>query len=280
MNLIIYGYDAIGDWISVNGLIRYLLKYYSNIHIITNHISLCTELYRNNSNIIINNINNVTNTTFDELSFGIWGYCEKCYNVRYCFNRFNKIGNFYNIVCQNITSCLDEADYKSNYSHILSGDSIEYENNSSAFYLGLGIPSNIKLDYFYFERNLSNEDELYSKLKLKDNEFSVICEYDNNIIEKNKIKNKNIINIHNISNFFDIIKIIENASEVHLIENSVALFIYHMQYKNLMKNVNICLHTYARQEIHRKVTKNNPSNMYLDMLLKPKLENWEIINCY
>lgn len=277
MNLIIHGYDAIGDWISVNGLIRYLLKYYSNIHIITNLVSLCTELYRDNSNIIINNINNITNTTFDELSFNIWEYSEKCYNVRYYFNRINRIGNFYNIVCKNITS-YPKLDNQSNYTHNFNIDSIEYENNSSAFYLALGIPSNIKLDYFYFERNLSKEDELYSRLNLKDNNFSVICEYDNNYIEKNKIKNKNIINIHNISNFFDIIKIIENALEVHLIENSLALFIYHMQYKNLMKNVNICLHTYARQEIHRKVTKNNPSNIYLDMLLKPKLENWEIIN--
>lgn len=51
-----------------------------------------------------------------------------------------------------------------------------------------------------------------------------------------------------------------------------------MQKKCSMKLKQINLPVYANNLPHRKVSLENPSNMYLDFLIKPKLDNWNIIN--
>jgi len=53
--------------------------------------------------------------------------------------------------------------------------------------------------------------------------------------------------------------------------------IYHLQYKKIMKNVAINMHTYSRKESIRKCTSLSNSNLYLDMFLYPKLKNWNFI---
>jgi hypothetical protein len=101
-----------------------------------------------------------------------------------------------------------------------------------------------------------------------------------NPIDKEKINNKEnlpLINIDFLSEkLYDICKIVENSEECHLIENSTALFIYHLQYKNLIKKNKVYLHAYARKESNR-IAKKDLSNVYIDMFLQPKLENWELI---
>ncbi len=44
-----------------------------------------------------------------------------------------------------------------------------------------------------------------------------------------------------------------------------------------MKNVEVNLHAYARTEWHRKCDGPDCNNQYLNMLLKPKLDNWNVI---
>jgi hypothetical protein len=56
------------------------------------------------------------------------------------------------------------------------------------------------------------------------------------LIDKKYVKYDRVINLNNISPiFFDILKVIEECDDIHLIENSISLFVYHLQYKNLMK---------------------------------------------
>ena len=123
------------------------------------------------------------------------------------------------------------------------------------------------------------EEELFNKLDLTNKKYIVVSNNTINPINIDKIYNINnypLINIEYLSEVYDICKIIENAEECHLIENSNALFIYHLQYKNLIKNNKIYLHAYARTEPHR-ICRKNLNNVYIDMFLQPKLDNWEII---
>jgi hypothetical protein len=296
MNLLIRGYDAYGDWISYNGLIRYLINYYDYIYITSNYIDFVSELFKDNKKIIIireinvnsyyffflkyvNNIPQLFNfdNNFDELNLCIWDKNpqKKIKLSRNFFCNTNRIGKYLKI------DCIDISGIPETYSNpdILKENSKEYENNSTAFYLANGIPKYIKFDNFYYERNKINEEKLYNKLNLIKNNYSVICEYGNNLIDRIYISNKEqIINIHNISKFFDILMILENATEVHLIENAVSLFIYHMQTRKLMKNITINLHIYSRKEPARIISNDIKSNIYLNMLLQPILPNWNIIN--
>ena len=92
------------------------------------------------------------------------------------------------------------------------------------------------------------------------------------------MKHKKIINLHNISpNLVDVLKILENSDDIHLIENTVSLLVYHLQSANLLDRFNVNLHAYARKESHRKCDGPDCNNPYLNMLLLPKLDNWEVV---
>lgn len=272
MLLIITGYDAIGDWISYNGLIRYLSTIYDKIYLNTKN-KIVSMIFSDNNKIQINIPNNLKtlDNHIDELNLAIWEKHKNIYNyTKNYFDKENKIGDFFNIEHTKITNLP-----KSKKGRILIHK--EYENNSTAFYLANGIPKKIKFDNFYIKRDIEAEEKLFNKLKLKSKEYIVICEYGNNKINKKHIDNNyKIINLHKISNFIDIFKVVEEAKEIHLIENSIALMIYHMQFNNLLIRNSIYFHLYARKEKHRKVSNENDHNQYTDMFLFPKLDNWTL----
>ena len=111
-----------------------------------------------------------------------------------------------------------------------------------------------------------------------DDDYAIICEMENGMIDRKHIKEDKVINLHRLTdNFMHTIKLIENAKEVHLIENSVSLFVYHMQCAGKMDATPINLHAYARKESHRKCDGPNCDNKFLNMLKYPQLENWNFI---
>ena len=121
------------------------------------------------------------------------------------------------------------------------------------------------------------EEELFASLDI-DEPYSVVCDYGENLIDRKYVKHKKIINLHNISpNLVDILKILENSDDIHLIENTVSLLVYHLQSANLLDRFNVNLHAYARKESHRKCDGPDCNNPYLNMLLLPKLDNWEVV---
>lgn len=278
MILIFSGYDAPGDWISYNGMIRFFLIFYEEIYIETCY-HFIKDLFHDEKRIkfLFEGFKYNPVKIYDEISVHVFEKRKKKYDfTRHFFNLENKIGKFLNVNCKDIDiyPSIDKE-----YPQRLLNEYSVFENNSTAFYLAMGLPKDIKLNYFYFDRMKDKEEHLYDRLNLQDKKYIAVCLSKNTLIQLEKIDNKDnlpIINIDYISNLWDILKVIESAEECHLIENSISLFTYHLQYKNLIKTKKVYLHAYARSEPTRIVNKET-SNMFFDMLLQPKLDNWEII---
>lgn len=105
----------------------------------------------------------------------------------------------------------------------------------------------------------------------------VIINYPEHLYDIEKIKktysngfNISIVNLHFSSDLvFDMIKIIENAKELHLVSTFWALIIYYMQHKyNLFSKIPIFFHSYVR---HGR----------LECLYKEyeTFDNWTFYNC-
>jgi hypothetical protein len=176
----------------------------------------------------------------------------------------------------------DNVDFDINFPHG------KHDNCSFWFYNSNGLPHEIKYKNFMFERLYEDENELFDSLNIN-SDYVAICEYKSeyniedqtsepveNLIDRKYLNQQDrFINLHNLSSkYLDILKVVENAKEVHLIENSVALFVYFMQLSGRMKKFPVKLHAYARREKKRDY-KVNPQ--FLNMFLTPKIDNWEFI---
>lgn len=129
------------------------------------------------------------------------------------------------------------------------------------FYESYDIPYITRINDFKFIRDYKLEENTY-------NDF--INKYGNNYILYHEVienynQNYPIINLNGISNiFFDTIKILENAIEIHLLDSVWGAFIYLLDGKyRLFKNKKIIL--YAKRG-------------YIKMFEQPiKLDNWIIL---
>jgi hypothetical protein len=256
-NIFFIGYDAIGDYISYNGMIRSLSEYYDKVTVVTNYGDFVRLSFRDNdkiTNISYNSYYELINKDeyFDIIDARVWeDYGKPPIKGNY-YDRNNKFGD----LCEQVVN-----------------------DNASSFYSILGFPISNRINKYYLQRLDEQENNLMNKHHLINTEYSVICEYGINNINRKYVEKENIVNLHMISNdMLDIVKIVENANDIHLIENSVALLIYHLQSKNLMKKVNVNLHAYSRKDVpYRVCNGDDKNNFYINMLLSPRLENWNII---
>lgn len=94
---------------------------------------------------------------------------------------------------------------------------IKHDVFDVGFYLSVGLPYSSRFDDFYFLRNLDKEKEVYNKLNPKNEQYIFIHN-----VDKNRIR-KDLKIIENPSEFklFDLLYLIENATEVHLMESSI-----------------------------------------------------------
>lgn len=276
-------YCGYGDWISVSGMARFLATKYEEVNIIGDggNYNFISDLYKDKSRIKVIGANEMMEyinckNDWDYLDLKT-GDSPSTPTVENHYNMFNQLG---------LKLGLPAIQIDPNWFR-LEGDPCQFfveskpvlENNAAAFYCSAGIPKNYRLDYFYYERNIESENNFFESLNLPE-KYIVISEYGNNLLNRKFIKNKDlyILNINDIAqNYFDVIKVIENAEEVHLLENSTALISYHLQYKNLMKQVEIQFHTYGRREPARKCISEDSSNIFMDMMTCPKLKNWNFI---
>jgi hypothetical protein len=256
--LVFVVYDAFGDWISCNGMIRYLSKEYDEVLLVLDTegcLSFVNDLFKDNQKIKAITQSRYFNMCLSEFPFDI---LDARVNEIYPYPGNN--GKYFNL------------NYKYN-----NNTSESSTDNASNFYVKLGIPKEIRLKEFNYERNFDNENKLFDSLDLSNN-YAVICEMEENMIDRQYVSEKNIVNLHRLSDpFTSILKVVENAKEIHLIENSISLFIYHMQIIKKMKDVDINLHSYSRKEPHRKCDSPNCDNKFLNMLKYPKLHNWNFI---
>lgn len=256
--LFVEQYDAFGDWVSINGLIRYLIEeyHYKKVYLVLEY----NETRKNFVNLLYGDdsrIETIMDHQFESISDIDYDVIDTRVNEWHPAVLSRSYWSFENPI--------------ENYIH--SGPA----SNSDNFYLKLGVDPVIKNKYFFFSRKIDLENILFDSLDLK-KPYSVVCNYGENLIDRKYLKHSNIVNLHNISpNLVDILKILENSDDIHLIENTVSLFVYHLQAANLLDLFKINLHAYARKESHRKCNGPNCNNQFLNMLLLPKLENWEVI---
>jgi hypothetical protein len=130
----------------------------------------------------------------------------------------------------------------------------KFKNNSNffvnAFYENYNIPYQTRIQDFTFNRNKELENNTY-------NEFIAIHGKDyiiyHEVIEDYD-KTKKIINLNGISSvFFDMIQVLENAEEIHLLDSVWGAFIYQLDAKyKLFQNKKIVL--YAKRGYHQMFT--------------------------
>lgn len=301
--LFISTYSAHGDQIAINGMVNFLSLYYDKIYILVSWMFVPTIEY------LYSEINNVYPMSYDYFMLDVNFPNDKFPNPEFlcllgdeyidqtCVNKIGKIVDDSAVTIKDII-------YLKNISNnfIYSSKNpigkkfgfnipkIEKLDMVSDFYNKVGLPTEIKYKCFNFNRSSKDEDELIKKINPPDS-YAIVCEYtkvpnkefnvldlsskvsnfhDKNYINRKYIKSKFIINIHMLSEkYFDIIKLVENAEEVHLIENSFSMLIYFLQLSGRMKKIPINFHTYYRKEEQRRDN--------YKVYIKPKLDNWNLI---
>lgn len=282
--IFIIQYVGYGDWLSISGMVRFLTTKYNHVYIIADggNYDFIKQLYRDDSKIKViyfNQANQIIN--FDDGENDIL-------NLKTLDKQsLDPRENYYNLYRQIGPKLGFEQEEVDPDWFKLSGDPCKWkegteyilENNASGFYVSAGIPKEYRLDYFHYQRHTESEDRFFDNLNLPER-YAVISEYGQNTLNRDHIKNKDIfvLNVNNIAqNYFDIIKVLEKAEEVHLLENSTSLLTYYLQYNKLMDDVEINFHAYGRREPARKCISKDDHNIFLDMVTFPKLKNWNFI---
>lgn len=300
--LFVSNYSAYGDQIATNGMINFLSLHYDKICILVNwnFAPVVEQLYFSNDKVMVmsfdyfmfNDIRNEFSGDIDCMCLLSEEYLSLNDTCRLspwelASDAAITIPDFLEKnISSEVYSQINPIGFKFGF------DIVRDKNLDmvSEFYNKMGFPDEMKYKSFYFSRFEKDENNLLERLNLP-SQYAVVCEYDKqidenfqtldistknatfgreNIICRKFITSKYVVNLHMLSKkYFDVVKLIENAQEVHLIENSFAMFIYFLQLSGRMKKVPIIFHAYYRKESHRK----NNYKVYM----KPKLDNWTFI---
>lgn len=300
--LFVSNYSAYGDQINVKGMIDFLSLYYDKIFILVswNFISPIEDLYINNNKVfpmsydyfVTSDIRNDVPGQYECLCLLNEEYLELDSTFRLSDGQIpmESAVMLKDFLDRDIVS--EVYSQKNPIGHKFGFNIPRIKNSDmiSEFYNKLGFPDEIKYKCFNFFRNEEDENNLIKKLNLPSS-YAVVCEYDkhpnqqgnvlnlstklaifdsNNTISRKFIKSDYIVNLHMLSEkYFDLIKLIENAEEVHLIENSLSMLVYFLQLSGRMEKIPINFHTYYRKEESRKDNYKSYMN--------PKLDNWTFI---
>ncbi len=286
MRILFLGWNAYGDLLSYNGMLRFLLNHVDEIYFNIDNskiLEYALSLYADESRIKFCNkfesmsliyntdvfvLNSIQHTNHDLYLKNIIQkedstYFKDLINPNRFINGKNRLENYFKF---------DFNDTKNN---------LEYVDNASQFYVNLGLNPEIRYKNFYYKRNFNEEIELKNELLQKNNiglkdDYIVICELPKSTntwelsdkIHDEYKKNKNIININYCTNTpLNLISLVEGAKEVHLVEDSHTLFFYYLYMSGIKKIENINIHLYAR----------NRKEHYYRMFLNPKPDTWKII---
>jgi len=282
--------DTYGDIFSIIGMIYFLTNYYENIILLLQNNKLISyynvyfckcELF--NKKIFINSLQQVNlllqHCKYDEYHIcntltGDWKgpnyflYKDNIINKHHYFNTENPIYNFLTIPDK----------YKCSPNKKLPLQTLEI--NHMVYYQLLGMNNLVRMDYFKYTRDYIKENLIEEEMKKKfqintNDKYNIIYNSENNIDIKKLVKNNfKIINIHYLVDFPGwLCKLIENAEHIYLVEGNIVNFIYHCQYKNIIKRNPVYFYTQIR-------IRNWP-HYKLDyaskMMCFPKLDNWEFV---
>ena len=273
-------HNAVGDFLTNNGIVNFLLMYFDKIIISTilvpynqkNTIPYLKTLHNKNiDKVLIQDFNDINKIAikYDYIDiFNLMINQNKNLNINFQYNHFYSNDNKF----------IENFKIDKKYTFF---DKNELLDNGTKHYQNIGLNKEVRLNYFNYQRNLEEENkvinDIINKLNISNNKYNIICEgnqCDNikALIDKKHINNNYPnVNIHNlVPNPLYLIKLLENAEEIHLIENSHCLMVYYLQYKKIMKKNKIFYHTYSR------IRPESQKNFY-NMVLNPKLNNWIIL---
>ncbi len=292
--ILIPAWMSFGDGQALVPMIYFLLNYYEKVHFYLKNNCFDVvkyfsdyfskdELFNKRIFIITNPEEILSNSEYNEyhiLDFterkGYLFYDTNKCDKKYYFNKDNKLYNIHDI--DEKYKNIEVEPKKIRLMHVS-----EYEVS--------GLNVNVRLDYYKYNRDYEKE-ELYNQAILsyfnisQGEKYNIInlppsCGNFNNEEWKKYIKNDyKTINISNLADFPGyLLKFVENAESIHLVDSSNVQLLYLNQYK---KNINI----YNKDKIYFHVWKLNRNWMEneeegIDYLYKslqiPKLENWEFV---
>ena len=204
MNIFLYQHLGLGDMISNNGLVRYLVELNPKIKFFyifckKMHVDAAKFMFRDNKKIKIIKISN--NPKYEKKDV------EKYLKKEKSNYEIIKIGHdFYHS-----TNKLNP-DFKTNPWHCTVN-----------FYKQFGLPYNYRYEKTFWKRNLRNERKLFKKLVGNAKKFIFVHDDIKRglVINSDKFKKEfKIIKNDNNNLIFDYGLILENAHELHLIESS------------------------------------------------------------
>lgn len=179
-------------------------------------------------------------------------------NVIRMFRDNNKIiiDSFNDIDYRHMGSIVDKRDYYKIMSCCVNPHVAYRKYFDDAFYLEIGMSPNVKKDYFYIQRDEEKEnivfEEMIIKKGIKDYIFLHEKSSDNIIIDRKRLPNLPIVYADPNYAFFDLLKVIEKATECHLISSS---FVSLMTCEKF--NPNTFVHMYAdRAELTNYIKEN------------------------
>lgn len=206
--IFIYHHLGLGDHIVCNGLVRHLYNKFNNVSLFCYHHNLnnLKYMYRD-----LLNLNLIPMSSDNEIE---WFIKNKKIDVLKI--GFSKMGEFSN-------------------------------NNSfdEAFYKIANVPFNVRYDEFYIERDTERELFVYNEMNPSNEKYIFIHDDPNrgfNIDNQKYRKDLRVIRNDNRFNIFEMMRIYENAEEIHFMESSISALIN----SYTMKNPKLFLHKYIR----------------------------------
>jgi len=241
MNGILYFHQGWTDIINCLSLIDYYLENYDKIYLFSREDSknLIDFYLLNKNNKVIPIYINKSN--LDNLN-----------TIHFFSKNIDNINN-YNILYHGCHDCYRKDNYNNSFSK--SGSFFV-----ESFYKLYNINYMTRVTHFNIQRNYDLENSKYDEFIKKYGEKYILQHEINDVISKLPI-----INLNGTTDiFFDYIKIIENAQEIHLLDSVWGTLIYQLDAKyNLFKNIKIYI--YCKRGYH-------------DMFKNPiQLDNWIFI---
>lgn len=151
------------------------------------------------------------------------------------------------------------------------------EVNHVIYYKLAGLNNQVRLDYFNYHRNIDEENAVKEKILKQYNlnntsNYNIINNSTDTDISSRITNGLPCINMHHLAHFPGLLmKLVEDAEEIHLVEGSNVNLLYLSQYKNIFKyNKPIHFHVWAR---NRDWPGYNMDKAY-KMMTEPTLDNW------
>jgi hypothetical protein len=281
--------NSYGDIFSVISLLYFLLKFYEKVHLYCFdevNLNKYFDAYFENDGLYKQRIFIINNPTqiINEGEFGDYDFCNTLTydwtGAQFNFYHLENVDKEYYFNCDNPLYNKFNIEEKYLYKPNRNLPNVEPAINHIIYYELVGLNNMVRMEFFNYIRNTINENIVKNNLLSKN---KIYGQY--NIVNdpigtgwtqfiKNNLPTINISNIARCTG--ELLSLIENAEEIHLIEGNNTNFLYHSQYKGIFKyEKKIYFHIWQRN-------RNWPdTNISLDfawkMMSEPKLNNWDFI---